>query len=219
MIAIIANIVKTIELRQSKLRDPQPNAHTGDMELYEWIDRCLRKPGKSPAALAKALRVGADKISKMRNGTRQPQARELPIIEAYFGEHAPIQADMHEAASQASVRLIGYVAAGKANFLEGELDEIPAPATTPDTVAVEIRGNSLGELFDRWRVFYDDVRSPVTADLYGRVCVVGLDDERVLIKKIKYKGNGLFDLLSNTEEPIESVSVVWAARVKQMVQK
>jgi hypothetical protein len=193
------------------------------MELHEWIDSELKKPGKRASGLAKKLGVTADKISKMRKGTRQPQARELPIIEAYFGQRAPVvlasDVDDESPPAQRTVRLIGYVGAGaQAFFLEGELDEVPAPeGTTPNTVAVEIRGSSLGALFDRWLVFYDDIRSPVTPDLYGRVCIVGLADERVLIKKIQHTTSGLFNLLSNTEDPIKSVTIEWAARVKHMV--
>lgn len=121
-----------------------------------------------------------------------------------------------------TVRLVGYVgAAAEAHFYavdQENLDEVPAPeGATPSTVAVEIRGTSLGALFDRWLVFYDDVRRPVTADLIGKLCVVGLDDERVLIKKIKRGREGRFTLLSNTEEPIHNAVIEWAARVKTMV--
>ncbi len=83
-------------------------------------------------------------------------------------------------------------------------------------MAVEIRGNSLGELFDRWLVFYDDVRRPVTEDLIGKLCVVGLADGRVLIKKIGRSTNGLYDLLSEKEPPIENAVIEWAARVNAM---
>jgi hypothetical protein len=37
-------------------------------------------------------------------------------------------------------------------------------ASTDSTVAVEIRGESLGSFFDRWIVFYHDVRRLVRAD-------------------------------------------------------
>lgn len=116
--------------------------------------------------------------------------------------------------------LVGFVGAGaEAHFLPaGDLDEVPAPeGSTKDTVAVEIRGDSLGSFFDRWLVFYDDVRRPVTPDLINRLCVVGLEDGRVLIKKLqRSKARGLFHLVSQTESPILDVAVEWAARVKHM---
>jgi transcriptional regulator with XRE-family HTH domain len=121
-----------------------------------------------------------------------------------------------------TVHLVGYVGAGAmAAFFgegQGENDEVDAPeGATEDTVAVEIRGESLGELFDRWLIFYDDVRRPLTADLIGHLCVVGLPDGRILVKKVR-RGQleGRFTLLSNTEPPIYDVQIDWAAKVRQM---
>lgn len=121
-----------------------------------------------------------------------------------------------------SVPLVGYVGAGATtHFFANDipLDEVPAPVgATESTVAVEIRGDSLGSFFDRWLVFYDDVHRPVTAELINRLCVVGLADGRILIKKIqRSKARGLFHLLSQTEDPLLDVEIEWAARVKNMV--
>jgi len=135
---------------------------------------------------------------------------------------AAFEAEQPDESTARTVKVVGYVGAGaEAHFYavaQGELDEVSAPdGAAPDTVAVEIRGNSLGELFDRWLVFYDSVRRPVTSDLIGRLCVIGLPDDRVLVKKIRRGRGGLFDLHSNTEDPIRGVSIDWAARVKNMV--
>lgn len=128
------------------------------------------------------------------------------------------------AAEQRHVDLVGYVGAGaETHFFAQDtaLGEVPAPAgSTEATVAVEIRGDSLGTFFDRWLVFYDDVRRPVTSDLLNRLCVVGIEDGRILIKKIqRSKSRGLFHLLSQTEPPILDVRIEWAAAVKNMVPK
>lgn len=122
----------------------------------------------------------------------------------------------------AEVPLVGYVGAGAAAHFyaeaQGPFETVTAPENaTPDTVAVEIRGESLGALFNTWLVFYDEVRSPVTPDMLGKLCIVGLPDDRVLVKQIKRsKTPGLFHLLSNTEEAILDVEVLWAAKVKSM---
>lgn len=127
------------------------------------------------------------------------------------------------ARSDRTVPLVGYVGAGaEAHYAAaGELDRISAPEnSTEDTVAVEIRGESLGSFFDRWLIFYDDVRRPVTSDLVGRLCVVGLEDGRILVKRIrKARTRGLFHLESQTEGTLFDVPVEWAARVKNMVPK
>ena len=64
-------------------------------------------------------------------------------------------------------------------------------------------------------MFYDDVRSPVTPDLIGAICVVGLADDRVLLKQIKTNGRGGFDLYPNSpaEDVIRDAKIEWAAKV------
>lgn len=126
--------------------------------------------------------------------------------------------------SKETVDLIGYVGAGaEAHFAEsqGPFDPVPAPApefATERTVAVEVRGTSLGPAFDRWLVYYDDVRSPVTDDLIGQLCVVGLTDGRVLVKILqRSRTPGLFHLVSNASDaPILDADVEWAAKVTSM---
>ena len=99
-----------------------------------------------------------------------------------------------------------------------DYEEVPAPAGANDrTVAVEIRGKSMGPLLSSWLVFYDDVRSPITDDLIGQLCVVGLADDRILVKEIRQNGRGGFRLLSNANEPpVDDVKIEWAAKVTDM---
>lgn len=130
--------------------------------------------------------------------------------------------ESEESEVERAIRVVGYVGAGaEAHFYavaQGDLDQVTAPdGSTPNTVAVEIRGDSLGSLFDRWLVFYDDVRSPVTPDLIGKLCIVGLPDDRILIKKLRRAREGRYDLLSEREPPILAAAVDWAAKVKIMV--
>jgi transcriptional regulator with XRE-family HTH domain len=120
------------------------------------------------------------------------------------------------------VKLKGYVGAGShAHFYavaDEDYEEVAAPmGANEKTIAVEIRGKSLGPLLSNWLVFYDDVRSPVTSDLVGQLCVVGLSDGRVLVKEIQRNGRGGYKLLSNTSElPIDNVDIEWAAKVTEM---
>jgi hypothetical protein len=118
--------------------------------------------------------------------------------------------------------VVGYVGAGAEAHIydvpQADLDEVEAPVGSNEaTVAVELRGNSLGSFFNRWLVFYDDIRRPVTPDLIGELCVVGLEDGRVLIKLVQRgKAEGLYNLLSQTEPPIKDVAIEWAAKVLSM---
>lgn len=136
-----------------------------------------------------------------------------------------IQSDALFGGKAATVPVVGYVQAGaEAVFFaagQGPFDYVKAPdGYTEDTVAVEIRGESLGPFFTDWLVFYDDVQSPITEDLIGRLCVLGLPDGRVLIKLVKASREvGLYHLLSQTEAPIMDQPVQWGARVRSMTPK
>lgn len=191
----------------------------------EWIAEGLKKPGKGKRKLANALDLDPSAVTRILDGSRQIKIHEIPKIAAYLGEMPPGMEGFTSESDEteedgATVPVKGHVGAGaQAYFLpqEVELDRVEAPAgSTAQTVALEIRGTSLGELFDRWLVFFDEVQSPVTSALVGKLCVVGLTDGRVLVKKLKRASEGLYDLLSNTEEPIRAVAVEWAARVKTM---
>jgi hypothetical protein len=119
------------------------------------------------------------------------------------------------------VPLIGYVRAGaEAVYLplhENELDRVGAPPNATDrTRALEIRGDSLGELFDRWIVFFNDEERSISPDLVNKLCVVKLEDGRVLVKKIRRVRGGGYELLSNTEPPIIGATITWAAAVIDM---
>jgi hypothetical protein len=136
-----------------------------------------------------------------------------------------VAASMLEPARLRTVKLKGYVGAGaQAHFYaltDDAYEEVPAPPNATDrTVAVEIKGSSMGKALNSWLVFYDDVRSPVSDDQINELCVVGLADDRILIKRIERKSNGRagFRLVSNNpEEPvIEDPVIEWAALVTSM---
>lgn len=182
-----------------------------------------KRAGLSPDGIRNIQRAKDDPKRKGVNATTiRKLAPVLHTTEAWLmtGVHEPNSFD-DDAPRERRVPVVGYVGAGSETHFyavaQGDLDDVAAPDWATDrTVAVEIRGESLGALFDRWLVFYDDVRSPVTSDLVGQICVVGLVDDRVLVKKIKRAKRGLFDLISNNEPPIEAVSLSWAARVLGM---
>lgn len=184
-----------------------------DMDL-EQLRQALEQPGKSKAGLAKAIGRSPSAVTAILKGDRRVQLDEWPLIEQYL-----------EIGGERAVPIVGYVGAGAAAYYyaldANELDATPGPVdATPQTVAVEIRGSSLGHIFDHWLAFYDDVRRPFTTDLLGKLCVVGLSDGRVLIKRVE-KGvrDGLYRLVSNGEEAIDNVPIEWAAKVKLLSPK
>lgn len=188
--------------------------------LIEWIKAGLKKPGKSKGGLAAALNREASAVSQILNGKRKIAARELPLIADYLDDSIPAAAVQ----IRRQVPIIGYVGAsplGAALFAggQGPFGDADAPEGSSDqTVAVEVRGTSLGSIFESWLIFYDEVRDPPDSTLLRKLCVCGLiDGETVLVKKLARGSRpGLWSLLSNNEEPIYDVELAWAAPVKAM---
>lgn len=179
----------------------------------ELIARTLATRRLSKGGLGKAIGIGNSGVTALLNGERELKATELPKALAYLGLD--------------KVPVVGRVSAGaKMMFFPdttGEWERVTAPAgATENTVAVEVEGTSLGPLFERWLVFYDRVERPITKALIGKLCVVGLPDGEVLVKKvIASRNKGLFHLYSNTNEdpPILDQKIEWAARVRSIAPK
>jgi len=189
----------------------------------DWIRQGLKDTRKTRSGLARALGRSPSAVTDLLNGSRRLRAEEIALVADYLGVEPPrLIGGGRVAHPTGRVPLVGYVGAGAiAHFYadgQGPFDEVDAPdAASPNTVAVQIRGHSLGALFDNWLVFYDDVREPPGDDLVGRMCVCGLADGRVLIKALKRSQiGGLWTLLSNAEPPIYDVALDWAALVREM---
>lgn len=193
--------------------------------LHVRIRKIREAAGLDQTGFAEALGVSQGTVSRWEDETKpqKPGANTLKQLAKF----ARITVDELLGTAKAGkiAPVVGFVAAGAEMTLfsdgQGPFDYVKAPdGATDKTVAVEIRGTSLGEFFDGWLVFYDDVRSPVTDDLLGKVCVVGLDDGRIVVKMLK-KGQlpGRFNLISMTEPPIYDVDVIWAAEVRTISQR
>ena len=189
----------------------------------DWIREGLRQTRKTRSGLAKALGRSPSAVTDLLNGSRRLRAEEIAIAAEYLGVEPPrLVGGGRPSHPTGRVPLVGFVGAGAiAHFYadgQGPFDEVPAPdAASPSTVAVQIRGHSLGALFDNWLVFYDDIHDPPGDSWVGRMCVCGLSDGRVLVKALKRSQiAGLWTLLSNTEPPIYDVALDWAALVREM---
>lgn len=183
------------------------------------IERGLKKPGKSKGGLAKALGLAPQGVTALftpdaRTGKpRQIKADEVPIIRQYLELDRPVP-------------VVGYVGATSEDVYYGEnsdqpLDYVSAPPDADDdTVAVEIRGDSLGPGLNGFLAYYDQRFEPVTESLIGRLCVVGLSDGRVLIKILRKAPRGRFHLVPNAGgEIIHDAKVKWAALVIALTPK
>jgi len=190
--------------------------------LREW----RKERGLSLDALAERAGTSKGYLSDLERGERpMPPGRTIEkIAEALeISARQLLSERPGEPQRGGTVPLVGYVGAGAAAHFYATADDpnerVEAPeGATASTVAAEIRGTSLGPAFDRWLVYYDDIRSPVTPDLHGQLCVVALPTDQVLVKVLRPSGApGRYHLISNGgEEPIFDAEVLWAARVTNM---
>lgn len=124
-----------------------------------------------------------------------------------------------------AIPVAGYAQAGDdvSSFGAGQgpLEYVKGPPDANDnTVAVEIRGVSLGPLLEGFLAFYDDRRDPPTADLAGKVCVCGLHGDGVVIKRMRLGSKpGHWHLESQTQPTMYDQIVLWAAPVTAILPK
>lgn len=188
--------------------------HKADMMHLTAILRKIQdQTGWNQSELAAKLGVKQPTVSRWYGGSEPERAHELRIIR--LAEKLKI-AEPH---ADYFIPIVGYTGAG-GEILYGEgqgpFGEAPMPPTgkTPLTVAVEVRGTSMGLLGEGSLIYYDNRQEPPTDALFGKICVVGLHDGRVLIKRLmRGKGNGLYDLYSLAAVPLLDQAVEWAAKV------
>jgi transcriptional regulator with XRE-family HTH domain len=178
----------------------------------------------SQTKLAKLAGCSQQHISQLENGTIRT-TKKLFILAKILGVQPEVlDKDATLAAeSDLLVPVVGFVGAGwEAHFYEdGHSPEeyVPMPDSgTEDTVAVRIKGSSLG-YFENWLVYYDQVQQPPTEQLLHKICVVTLADGRVLIKKLLPGSRpGRYNLLAANGDFLMDAQVKWAAEVRQMNQ-
>lgn len=192
------------------------------------VEQRLKAVGLSATAASKQAGLSEDAIRNMKRAVSQGGRKGVstetisklaPILQTTTGwllEGAGL-----EDAAGATVPLVGYVGAGDAAHFYAESDELDYVDAPPgiDTVkaAAAIRGPSLGPIFDGWLVYWGERRAGVPTAFYGKLCMVWLPDDRVLVKQIQpSRHQGFFHLISNNEAPMMDEEVVWSALVEDM---
>lgn len=219
-----------MELYTGAFEGHYTNLHKREMEhdVAILLKKMMEKMGGGQVELAKRLggKVSQPDVSRWLAGA-DPKGKNYQRIIAVANEIGVLGDVRSEDVAagldkpgERMVKLKGYVGAGsKAHYYavaDDDFEEVTAPAgATDQTIALEIRGKSWGPAMDSWLVFYNEIRSPVTEDLIGQPCVVGLADDRILLKLILSNGRGGFDLHPNssTDEIIRDAQIEWAAKV------
>ena len=188
----------------------------GMTNYAKMIQNLLDHLDVSQTQLGERLGVSQGTISRWRGGGKV-EADNRVAIDQLAAEIFDIPRPQPK---KIGVAIVGFASAGneQVNYGDGQgpFGYAKAPEGASDeTVAVLVRGTSLGVFFDGWVVYYDERRDPPTEDLSKRLCVVGLSDDQVFVKiLVKADGSKKWHLFSNGgAAPILNVDVAWAAPV------
>lgn len=176
----------------------------------------LLADGRNQTEIAKELGVTQPTVSRWLDGA-EPKVNQLNRIIRYAKNKGIVNEG--DTDRELTVPVVGYAGAG------GEIDyskgqgpfgeaRMP-PGGSKATVAVIVRGDSMaGQLDDGWTVYYDERRDPPGPSLYGKLCVVGLKDGRVLVRRL-YPGRkpGCYDLQPSNAQMMLDQPVEWAAKI------
>jgi len=153
--------------------------------LSEWLQEALKSSGVGQSAMSRHLTLSLGRsidraaVNKMTKGTRAIAADELKVIERVTG---------HEAPTELEVPVKGFIGAGESveavsDMDNGEMVEAPRDAR-PGTVAAIVRGNSMfPTLRDGWTIYWS--RMLPAKELINDLCVVHLEDGRIMVKVIR----------------------------------
>ena len=192
------------------------------------VEERLEAVGLSATAASKLAGLSEDAIRNMRRAVEKGDRKGVttrtvsalaPVLRTTAGYLMSGEGD-GEAPALRSVPLTGYIGAGDAAHFygddQGEFGRVDTD--DPDAVSArELRGRSMGRLLEGWLAFTGERQHGVPESFIGRICEVRLPDGRVLIKKVsRSKLPGLFNLLSETEDPMLDEEVEWSAVVTSM---
>lgn len=182
------------------------------------IREIREKNGWSQALLADRVGTSQAQVYKLENNQRRLSDFWMTKFASALG-CTPI--DLF-AQHKKMVQIVGYVGAGQEIIpMDDEsFEEIERPLgddLPENIVAVRVSGDSMEpQLEDGWLIFYSREQDGVPPDCIGELCVVKLENEGILVKKLKQGSKpGLHHLFSkNTAfEPLFDQKLTWAARV------
>ncbi len=173
----------------------------------------------SQEALAEAMGISRITVNRLENGKRdfkreylENAARVLDVAVADFF-------------TRPEIPLVGKIGAGGEVYAIGAypkgdgMDRIePDGYWSPSAVAVVVSGNSMYDKYHAGDILVYDEQNPEIERFIGRrECIVGLPDERIMVKRVtRGSRDGLYTLTSWNSPPIEDVAVDWCARIRSV---
>jgi transcriptional regulator with XRE-family HTH domain len=171
------------------------------------------------AAVAMGMSLGG--YRKLEYGERRLKLEQIKAAASAFGVQPSDIVDP----KVTILDIVGRVGASTDGEIiqdtdQGPFAQIEAPiGASGDEAVVEVSGHSMGIYApDGSLILYDSRHNPPHEDMLGEVCVVGLPDGRILVKRLlRGSKRGLFDLESLVGDTLRDQRVEWAAVVQIVV--
>lgn len=176
--------------------------------------------GLSQQAIADVWGVERGDVSRIEHGKHAITTEKRNLLLKHFGWSV---SELYPS-DTVKIPICGYVGAGEIVYSYddhakgGGLDEVEVPPGMPSSmVAVIIRGDSMEPAFEEgWIIFYQRTQEGVPPDCIGETCVVKLEDDGMLLKKVKQGSKpSHYHLISKNplHAPMVDQKLQWAARV------
>lgn len=183
--------------------------------LHEWMTKAVEISGVTQTALSRLMTrklkrsISVSAINKMLSNARAISGDELLAIADITGFPLPFSSK-----NQSQIEIVGTATAG--GIVRFYSEEI----FTDQLLAIEIQGDWFGPLFDHWLIHFENTRYPASKAIDGHLCVLCLEDGRVLVRQLRQGSRrAKWTLVSNFDPPIYDTSVRWACRVRQISPK
>lgn len=189
----------------------------------------LEKGFDTAASAADAFGWNRNTYASNENGHAPFSFRKAKEYASAFGVRPEWLYDalgaMRGPAAAGLVPIVGRVAASPEGAVlyatgqdAGDLAPIP-PGGSDQAVALQVVGHSMrGMADDGALIYFEDQRTPPTADMLGHVVVVEVDTDEVLVKRL-LRGSraGVYDLESLAGPTRHDARLRWAAHITAIV--
>lgn len=207
---------------------PAPPIYAGGMttSLADKIKAIRSSMGLNQTEFAELIGTTQSTVTRWERGS-EPRAEHLQKLAEVANTTVERLLNISELTlPDDHIPVVGYVGAGAAimpydDHSHGDgLDFVERPPFVQGrAVAVEVRGDSLYPVAeDGWRLVYTGEQTILEDEVLNKLCVVQLEDGRMLVKRLMRGTKPLhYHLVSSNAPVIEDVRIQWAARVKAII--
>ncbi|MEC5289424.1 MULTISPECIES: helix-turn-helix domain-containing protein [unclassified Aurantimonas] len=169
--------------------------------------------------MGERLNVAQSTINRWLKGS-EPEGDNRDALLAFYREVFPDE-EIDDADMIPIVGRAGAATDGKVAYADGQghFGHVPRPrGASPNTVALEIHGGSMGYLADGSIVLYSERHPMPLPDMIGQAVIVGLPGDMVLLKRL-LRGSepGLWDLESINGPILPDQRVDWFSHIDFIV--